>query len=352
MIEIFKNTKEVILLSGAYISVCIGSGFATGQEILQFFSSHGSKSILLGILCLIIMAYCGTKLFEIGKSVSLKYSNDIFVYLFGNFIGNIFKIIIPVFSLCSFVVMISGAGATINEYYGINKTVGCILLALISMVSVIMGINKVLEILGNIGPMIAIVAIVVSVITITNNYTNLDNLNYTVNSLNLTKPINSWVLSSLVYSGLNIIFAAPFLVGAGKTAKSIKGCRYAGIIGGSILVISAMAINLALLSDLSNVYNKEIPTLYMAKQISPIVGNLFSLILIGGIYTTAVPLLWNVCSSCYMEKSRKFNIMAVSCTILGILAGNLPFSYLVNFMYPISGSIGVLIILSIILKRR
>lgn len=299
-----------------------------------------------------IMMYCGTKLFQIGKSTNLKYSNDIFIYLFGNSIGKVFKILIPVFCLCSFVVMISGAGSTINEYYGINKNIGGVLLAIITMVSVIMGMNKVLDILGNLGPIIAIVAIVVSIITITKNYENLYNINEVIENLELTKAVNNWPISALVYSGLNIIFAAPFLVGAGKLSKNYRNCKYAGIIGGSTLIVAAMFINIALLTNIQSVYTQEIPTLFMAKQISPLIGNIFSLILIGGIYTTAAPLLWNVCSSCYMEKTKSFNIMAIICTILGIFGGMLPFSYLVNFMYPISGTIGIMIIIGILLKRR
>jgi uncharacterized membrane protein YkvI len=352
VINIFKNIKEIVVLAGAYISVCIGSGFATGQEILQFFSAQGSKSILAGIICMVIMMYCGAKLLKIGKTINLKYSNDIFTYLFGNFIGSIFKILIPVFALCSFIVMISGAGATMNQYYGVDKTIGGIILAIITMISVIMGMNKVLDILGNLGPIIAIIAISVSVVSITRNYETLNNIDTIVNNLEITKAMDSWPLAAIVYSGLNIIFAAPFLAGAGKTAKNINNCKYAGMIGGFILILAAMFINIALLSDIQNIHKQEIPTLYMSKQISPIVGNIFSIILISGIYTTAAPLLWSVCSSCYEEKSKGFNIMAMLCTILGVFGGMLPFSYLVNFMYPISGSIGVIIIIGLMIKRR
>lgn len=301
---------------------------------------------------MVIMMYCGSKLLQIGKTTNLRYSNDIFIYLFGDSMGYIFKIIIPIFCLCSFIVMISGAGATINEYYGINKNIGGVSLAIITMISVIMGMNKVLDILGNLGPIIAIVAIVVGIITITKNYENLDDINNIVNNLEINKAVNSWPMSALVYSGLNIIFAAPFLVGAGKLSKNHRNCKYAGIIGGGVLILAAMIINIALLSDIQNLYTQEIPTLSMAQQISPLVGNIFSLILIGGIYTTAAPLLWNVCSSCYMEKTKKFNIMAIACTVLGIFGGMLPFSYLVSFMYPISGSIGIIIILSILIRKR
>ncbi|MGL4730532.1 MAG: hypothetical protein ACRCW0_02980, partial [Clostridium sp.] len=91
---------------------------------------------------MIIMMYCGSKLFIIGKSKNLKYSNDIFLYLFGEKLGRVFKIIIPVFSLCSFIVMVAGAGAAMNQYYGIDKNIGGLLLAIITMISVILGMNK------------------------------------------------------------------------------------------------------------------------------------------------------------------------------------------------------------------
>ena len=341
-----------MVLSGAYISVCIGSGFATGQELLQFFSSQGLISLVAGFICMMIMCYCGYKLLYIGKTNTLRSSNDIFTYLFGTNIGNIFKIIIPVFSLCSFIVMVSGAGSAMNQYYGINKTLGGTMLALVSLFSVMLGMNKVLDILGNIGPVIIIVAIVISVITIGNNYNNLGNINETISNLHIIKAVDSWWISAIVYSGLNIIFVAPFLAGAGKTVKNIKNCKRAGILGGFLFIVAAMFINVALLSDINNLHIQEIPTLYMAKNISKLVGSIFSIILILGIYTTATPLLWNVCNSCYNEKTKGFNIMAILCTVLGIFGGMLPFAYLVNFMYPISGTLGVLIIIGLLYPRN
>lgn len=38
------DKRQVIKFAGAFIAWVIGSGFATGQEILQFFSSYGYLS--------------------------------------------------------------------------------------------------------------------------------------------------------------------------------------------------------------------------------------------------------------------------------------------------------------------
>lgn len=343
--------KEIMKFAGTYISVCIGSGFATGQEIMQFFSAHGMISILSNMICMIILAYCGASLLEIGKTVKLKSSNDIFTYLCGDWIGGFFKIFMPIFFFCSFIVMISGAGASINQYYGIDKNIGSLILAILAFISVLLGMNKVIDILGNIGPMIVIISVGVGIVTIARNYETFLSANQIIETLNVTKAVDSWWITSIIYSGLNLIIATPFLVGVGSTAKSRKSCIWGGLIGGVVFMIAAIALNLGIMSDIQNIYVKEIPTLYMADKIGPIVGMMFSIMLIAGIYTTAVPLLWSVCTSFAEEKSGKFVIIAIICTILGFIGGRLPFAMLVKFIYPVSGLFGVIIICAIFIKH-
>lgn len=346
-----SNFREVMKFAGTYISVCIGSGFATGQEIMQFFSAHGSRSILASIICMVILAYCGSCLLDIGKTVNLRSSNDIFTYLCGNYIGKFFKLFMPIFFFCSFVVMISGAGAAMNQYYGISKTMGSLVLVLLSLVSIVLGMNKIIDILGNIGPMIIIISVAIGIVTIARNYETLTQVNEIVSNLNITKAVDKWWMIAPIYSGLNIIVVTPFLVGVGATSKNRKNCIWGGIVGGVVFMIAAAVLNLGLLSDIKNAYIKEIPTLYMADNISPIIGVMFSLMLIAGIYTTAVPLLWSVCNSFAKEKTINFNLIALGCSIVGFIGGRLPFASLVNFIYPISGALGIVIIIGIFLRK-
>lgn len=346
-----SNNKEIFKFAGTYLSVCIGSGFATGQEIMQFFSAHGMISILSSIICMIIMSYCGASLLEIGKTQKLKSSNDIFTYLCGNLIGGVFKVLMPVFFLCSFIVMISGAGASINQYYGIDKNIGALILTVLVLASVLMGINKVIDILGNIGPMIAIVAIGVGIITVFRNLDIFSTSNEIISSLNVTKAVDSWWLTGIVYCGLNLIMATPFLVGVGATAKNKNNCIKGGILGAFIFMLAATCLNLGIISDIQNTYIKEIPTLYMADKIGHMVGTMFSFMLIAGIYTTAVPLLWSVCNSFATERSEKFVIIAIICSVIGLIGSRLPFSMLVNLIYPLSGIFGVIIICSLFIKK-
>ncbi len=350
MMEGRVNIKEIIIFAGTYISICIGSGFATGQEIMQFFSAHGMISILSSIVCMVLMAYCGGGLLGIGKVVKLKNSNDIFKYLCGKHIGGFFRVFMPIFFFATFIVMISGAGASINQYYGLDKNVGSIIMSVIALISVLLGIKKVINILGNLGPIIAFIAIGIGLITFLRNIDNLKNVNDIIRSLNINKAVNNWWMTSVIYTGLNLIIATPFLVGAGATATNKKNCIMGGILGGIVFVLAALALNLGIMSDISNLYIREIPTLYMASSIGPILGTMFSIILVAGIYTTAVPLLWSVSSTFGEEGSKEFIIVAILSTIIGTILSRLPFSMLVNIIYPISGVFGVIIMIAIILR--
>ena len=156
-------------------------------------------------------------------------------------------------------------------------------------------------------------------------------------------------MTAIVYSGLNLIIATPFLVGVGSTATNKKNCIWGGILGGIVFMIAAMTLNMGIMSDIQNTYITEIPTLYMAKNIGHIVGIMFSFMLIAGIYTTAVPLLWSVCDS--FSKTTKFTLIAFFCTVIGFIGARLPFSMLVNIIYPMSGLFGVIIIISIFIRN-
>lgn len=346
-----NDFKEIMMFAGTYISVCIGSGFATGQEIMQFFTAYGSISIISNLLCMVILAYCGASLLEMGKRVRLTSNNDIFTYLCGNWIGKFLKLFMPIFFFCSFVVMVSGAGAAINQYYDIDKNIGSLLIVILALASILLGLNKIIDILGNIGPMIILISVGIGIVTIARNYQSLADVNNVIQTLNITKAVDSWWLTAPLYSGLNIIIVTPFLIGVGSTARNKSNCIWGGMLGGATFMIAAMFLNIGLLSDIQNVYIKEIPTLYMADTISPMVGTMFSIMLIAGIYTTAVPLLWSVCSSFAEENTGKFKLIAIGCSIVGFIGGRLPFAILVNFIYPISGAMGLMIIIGIILRK-
>lgn len=51
------NLKRVLILAGAIIAFTIGSGFATGQEIVQYYTAYGTKNILVLLVFAVAFLY-------------------------------------------------------------------------------------------------------------------------------------------------------------------------------------------------------------------------------------------------------------------------------------------------------
>src|SRR5699024_6799638 len=75
---------NIIRLSGAYIAYLIGSGFATGQEVMQFFASFGVYGILGALVSAVLFCLLGSTLMMKGYDLQLKQPGRIFKYYSGN----------------------------------------------------------------------------------------------------------------------------------------------------------------------------------------------------------------------------------------------------------------------------
>ena len=63
------NIKTVISFAGAYVATVIGSGFATGQEILQFFTFYGYAGIIGGIISMVLFSWFGAEVIDKGREL-------------------------------------------------------------------------------------------------------------------------------------------------------------------------------------------------------------------------------------------------------------------------------------------
>ena len=55
----YVDFKNVSRFSGAILATLIGSGFASGEEILQFFTVYGKNSIFASLIALVLFLILG-----------------------------------------------------------------------------------------------------------------------------------------------------------------------------------------------------------------------------------------------------------------------------------------------------
>ncbi|MFD1928817.1 hypothetical protein ACFSFY_12315 [Sporosarcina siberiensis] len=338
-----KDVLRIILIAGAFISYIIGAGTATGQEILQFFASFGYLGIGAILIAMILHAWFGAYLLGTGQKLQAESSGDIFRYFCGKYLGTFFDWFSQMFILIVFVVMISGAGATLTEYYDVNIYVGRFVISLLVLITVLLGLNRMVKILGAIGPLIILLVVLIGGTSFFTNLAGFAQAGQILEEINVPKATNSWWLSGFIYSSFVVLVATPFLIKLGKSEPKRKNVIWGGILGGILILVAVLAIYLGILSNIEVAYVKDIPTLFLADQIHPMFGVLFSIVLLVSIYSTAAPMLWTVTNYFAKDNVKKFRLVAIGVTVLGFFGGLLPFGQIIGTVYPYVGYMGMLL---------
>lgn len=343
--------KKVFSYAGAFIAFLIGSGFATGQEVSQYFSAYGFKGLLGVLLVSLLFLYVGSNFMSVGQKYKFKNGNQIYKYYCGEKIGRFFDYYSIAFIYMSFIVMVGGASASVNQQYGLPPAVGGIFLGVIVASTVILGLGKIVEVISKIGPSIIVLTLVLGLLAIIKNPEGLKNVDIILSEVNPLRASKNWFFAALSYVGFSMIWLAGFLASLGSTSKSKKE-SVLGILFGSIaFAISLSILVLGILANMKELSGSKVPNLALAESIHPLLATVFSVIVIAGIYTTSVPLLWQVVDRFTEENTNKFKILTIVLAIVGVIIGVLiPFDKLVNVIYVVNGYIGILIVGFIIAK--
>lgn len=343
---------RVLTYAGAIMAFLIGSGFATGQEILQYFTSYGYWGVFgTGLLVLVLMTYVAVEFFVVGQAKKYDRPSHIFRYYCGKHLGYFFDFFSILFVFLSFTVMVAGAGAVFEEHYGLSKFIGGIGLAVAVGVSVWFGLKSLVDVIGKIGPLVVVVAIGLGLLAILRNPAGISEGHQLLPGLDLTQASTNWFMAGLSYVGFCMLWLAAFLTALGKTARSRKEAVAGGITGAVVFSLACVIVGLGLLANITRVGGTEIPMLVLAKDISPVLAAGISVMILAGIYTTAVPLLWTVSSRFFADKTLRFKYLTITLAVLGTVIGlMLPFSQMVNVVYVINGYVGVLLLALMVVK--
>lgn len=344
-----NNTLKIIVLAGAYVSFILGAGTATGQEIMQFFVSFGYLGIGAIVIAALLHMWFGAYAMDVGLRLKANDSKDVFVYFCGKYLGWFFYWFSQLFILVVFVVMISGAGATISEHFGLGDVIGRALMAAVVLITVLLRLETMIKILGIAGPIIIIFAVIVGA-------GNFDSIGFSaageiIKDINISTATTYWWQAGFVYSSFVLLVALPFLANLGKGESKRKNVIIGGTLGGLIMLVGVFAIYIGILSNVDQLYTRDIPTLFLADQIGPMISLLFSIILLIAIYTTAVGMLWTVSTQFAKGDSFKYKITATGLTILGFFGGLFPFAKIIDFVYPIVGYIGLILIAGMLFRQ-
>lgn len=337
---------RVIVIGGAFIGLLIGSGFTTGQEIMQYFVSFGWMGIAATIMMFIGYVYIGLSLVSVGAEQRFKEPRHIYQYYCGKKLGTFFDWFGTAFQYMSFWVMVSGAGAAVNQQFGLPNWVGGLGLALLTIVVLFFGFSKLVDIVGSIGPVVSCLAIALGIAGICMNPEGLATFAEDVVPLvtdgTIKQAGSNWFTACASYLGFCLFWLATFMTNVGAEANSKKEAGLGAIFGSGLYSVAVLILMFGLAANVTEVGGQQIPTLVLATKIFPALGIIYTIIVFTEIFTTAGPLLWSPCKRlCADEKSKKYRLLLVCLGLVGTLVGLfVPFDALINVVYVLNGYVG------------
>lgn len=315
--------KNVINAAMVLIGTFIGAGFASGQEILQYFGVFGKLGIAgAAISCLLmgVFTYCTAD--NITCLGEREYINRVCNFKWVNWLLNCYMVLI-------FCTMITAFGECLQQVFGFPKIYGVILIDAVTIIILYFGASGVVKLNAIVTPLI-ISGIIFALFA--NN--TVDVFSY-----------NNFVTSAVIYTSYNII-SMPFVMVGMKdmlaTRKNIISCSV--IFGGTIFILAMCILKLLKLADPS----APIPLLSV---VSENYVYAFIFVLAMSMITTAVSNGYGFINTIALNK----NISLVFLGIFAVLFSLFSFSFIVKYLYRFFGYMGLYILLinfCIFMKNR
>src|SRR5699024_2660360 len=158
-----KHMIRVLKIGFAFMGVIVGAGFPSGQEILQYFTIFGTLGRIEAFVSTALFTYLEMILTNIGRSLNVKSNRDGIYKISGRWLWYIVDVVI-IFTLFGVgVVMIAGAGSTLNQQFDMPVFLGSLLMVIIVGAAMMMKLDKVIAIIASITPFLLLFILIISV---------------------------------------------------------------------------------------------------------------------------------------------------------------------------------------------
>lgn len=325
-----KSITTSLKISAILIGSVIGAGFATGKEIVTFFGFLGVYAPLL-IVVASIGLYCGFYLFLNAS----KYKQNIKANYFFDTL-----IFVSIFIILS--TMISGLNY-INSLFFPQPLIMYFLLIL-SYVVIVAGLKGL-----SISNVIITPVLIGAILTIS-LYSLLDS-NFPLEIGNINGTFIHKSLYFILFFGLNLFTSYPLCRELGKN-MSKKEIKLSSFIVSLCLFVLVFLVYIAIMSSSDIIYQSDMPLVFIACQLSPIIGFIYYIVLVLAILTTLFS-----CGFILLNYGKRFKINKYLYVLLfltlAFYMSKLGFGNIVSYFYPLIGIFGIaLMIITYINKKQ
>lgn len=341
-----RSVPGFLKVAAVIVGTVIGAGFASGQEVMRFFTGYGAKGLGSMILSGLLFMWICYRVF-LGRGENYK---DYLRTLMPGWAAALVEAVTVLFMLFTYGAMLSGSGALMMQEWGWNFYAGLLIMAAVTM-AVFLGGQKGLVWLNTaLVPVLIIMLIWICLAGISRGTLPSAYLQTAPLSIDYTGlPSLRFLGDGILYTSYNLLTLIPVLCTLRAEIAGKKKALLASASGGGILLCLSLILGLASLINYDTMKGMEIPIFALLDH-DRLQNILCCLVLLGAMLTTAVSDGY-ICIRYLQERGIVKQAAIFTVAGLGCGIGSLGFSSLVGKVYPFFGILGLGLLLAIVLRR-
>lgn len=341
-----RNMKPILQIAFTYMGTVVGAGFATGKEILLFFTRYGWMATLTIGIATALFVWIGVKLMLIAHEIGAESYEDLNKELFGQRLGeavSLFTLII-LFGVTS--IMLAAAGSLFHEHLNFPFQAGLFITMILTYLLLHKGMSAILTVNSVVVPIMLLFTCAIAWTTLRHPGSG--------NWLTLSGgyPWHKVWFSPILYTSYNLAMAQAVLVPLGKAIHDKRVLYWGGILGGVGIGGLLAACHYSLSAQMPGITRYEIPMGHLIEPLGRLVQLMYVLVIFGEILTTFLSNVYGLALQLKQRLKVRLPVLMIGILASCYLISQIGFGRLLELLYPLFGVVSLVWFVALIWRRR
>lgn len=323
----------------AYLGCCVGAGYLSGQELVQFFLSKGPVGFLALLLATLCIFLAGAVILSLAVDSGEHRMDRIVVFFDCKPLRAAVAVFEIVFLFMVYTLCVAAFGSLISQLTGLLPIVGAVAFCTLSTLLALFGVRGLLRFFSCVMPVLVCVTTLIALFALAAS-----------KSLSFPKietgglMTGIWVLDAVTYAVFSLFCALPVLAPLGANIKNAK-TAWRGALVGALLIGGLAALIMLAVATAPEVATAAMPMLALGNQLHAVAGGIYAALLICGIFSAGLSsqaALSEYLLQRYGVGRRVLLPVMILISAVACCLGLFGFQELIGVLYPVFGYIGIL----------
>ncbi len=337
------NARKTLQVTLAFVGLLVGAGFATGQEVVQYFISFGTWGIAGAVVSGILMIAAGAVIIQIGSYFLAEEHRGVFRSVAHPVVSRFLDISVTLTLFAMGFVMLAGAGSTLEQQFGLPAWIGSAIMVGIVMLTGLLNVNKVTNIISAVTPLIFVAVIVAFIYTMLQLPVDLGAMSDL--AVQADSPVSPWWLSAINYTCMALMLGVSMSLMIGGNTPNPRVAGWGGVLGGVVYTILLVMNAVALLVNYESVEGSDIPMLMLFETMHPTAALGMVIVTFVMIYNTCISMFYALGRRITVNHRKRYVPVFLGTCVAGFLVSLIGFGTLMAYVYPAIGYVGMIMVL-------